>query len=146
MLAVSAFQAYGQYEQGKTQSEIEENKAKALEYQAQSVAETSSINEMRQNDVTKQQIAKARAIAGASGADVNSQSTLKSIEQMAVVGAEAALDIRTQGLQQAWGIGQQAKAQRYTAKAVKQQAAWTAAGTALTGATKAGSMQGGWWT
>lgn len=130
----------GQIQQGETQNKIAENNATALRYQAQSANEAGAVAEQTHRLKVQQLLSSQTAAAGASGADVGSQSFGKVMDQTATMGELDAQTIRMNALREAWGLKTQALSQEYSGKAAKAAGYAGALGTALTGFGKAASM------
>lgn len=132
-LALTGISAYSQVRQGQSQQHILDNQATAVDDQAQRVRESGAIAEQSQRLKVQQLLSTQTAVAGASGADVNSQSFGKVMDQTATFGELDAQTVRMNALREAWGLGTQATALRYQGKATKAAGMSSAFGTALTG-------------
>lgn len=147
MMVMTAISMYGQIKQGETQAEISNANAAALDTQAQRVAEAGSIKEQAHRAEVQKLLSAQTAQAGASGADVASQSFKGVMEDTAVGGEFDALQLRTNALRDAWGLQTQAKGLRWAGSAARQAGYMGAAGSALTGfigADTAATKAGGW--
>lgn len=139
----TAIAAGGQIQQAQTQNAIAQVQAKQLIYAAQSAAEAGAVAEQQHRDKVKQLLATQTAAAGASGADVQSQSFGKVMEQTATMGELDAQTIRTNALREVYGLKTQATNVAWQGEAMKLAGYGRAVGTALTGFAQ-GSQYSDW--
>lgn len=154
MLAMTAVSAYGQIQQGNNQAQIASQQANAVNDQAQRVNEAGAISEETHRQRVQALLSTQTAVAGASGADVGSQSFGKVMDQTATLGELDSQTIRMNALRDAWGLKTQALGLNYQGQAAKAAGYSGAFGTALTGfgsaygaAKTAGGTSGNlkWW-
>jgi len=133
MLAVTAFQAFSQVQQGQATRRIYASQAAAVDDEAQRVSESGSVAEQTHRLKVQQLISTQTAAAGASGADVSSQSFGNVMDQAATTGELDALTIRMNAQREAWGLKTRAQGLRYQGRAAEAAGVSQALGTALTG-------------
>lgn len=132
-LVITAVSTAATYEQGQDQKRVLNSQARAEDAAAQRAAEAGSVVAGRTMQKGREIIAKQTAMAGASGAAVDSQSFGNVMESTA---GEVQLDASTQQmnyLREAWGLSQKAEGTRANATMVGRKGLFDAAGTALTG-------------
>lgn len=132
-LVITAFSAASSYQQGEDQKRALNTQAMAEDAAAQRAAEADSVVAGRTLQRGREIIAKQTAMAGASGADVGSQSFGN---VMASTSGEVAFDAATEQmnyLREAWGLTQKAAGSRANASLAGSKGLFDAAGTALSG-------------
>jgi opacity protein-like surface antigen len=114
-LASTAFQVYGQYQQGKAQqaqydyqAQVDRNNAQIAEWQAQDALRRGEIEEKQHRIKVGQLAGRQRSVLAASGVDVSSGSALDILGDTAELGELDALTIRSNAAREAYNYRVQA--------------------------------------
>jgi hypothetical protein len=114
-LASTAFQMYGQYQQGKSQqaqynyqAQVDANNAQIVEWQAQDAIKRGDIEEQQHRLKVAQLAGRQRSALAASGVDVSSGSALDVLGDTAELGELDALTIRSNAAREAYNYRVQA--------------------------------------
>jgi len=140
MVAGTLFSAYSQNQQGKYQEDLAKNNAIVQQRQADDAIKRGEVDEMNHRLKVAQMKSSQRAKFGASGADVNSGSSLDVLADTAMMGELDALTIRGNASREAYGYRVGASNTIAQGKLDKSRGTNNAISTLLTGGGKVSSQ------
>lgn len=145
-VASAGMSAYGSYASGKSQERLANRQAEIADAQAQDAIDRGQLAEERRRQQTRQQIGSQRAGFAAQGVDVNLGTPADVYSDTAAIGELDAQTIRRNAQLEAWGYKTGAQDTRARGELAAQQGTLNAAGTLLSGASRAYMYQKGGYT